>query len=593
MVYQTLHHGAERVTIDLGPERHPLVEDGDAASALGEMVGDVRRFEAVLLGDQRHVLSHFDGAGERVPALHDVRRSEPRGLGASRLRSGGAGDCIRCEGADASHVGLAAQADVHAVARELAFLEEDEVFEGVAAGRASGEEELTSQLRGAFEKDHLMSTAGCDARGLAACGASARHHETPPGGGDLTLCGVEKLVADLRVHGAGGLAEHLGDVAGDGLGDAAVAANAASDLREATLACLVRELRIGDPRSCHPDEVAVLALQELLRDSGVGHAAGEEDRDALQVDLECPCHIPVDGVAVVGRLDVGGSAPAVPDVDVDEIEGSGFGDAAHHLAQLEQVVAALTSLLAVDADAQREGVSDAFPHGGEDLANEARPIACVATPCVLAVVQGWGQEGLRERLVGAMDLEAVHPGLRELLGGVGVGPDDLRDLVVVELVSDPPVGLDDRHRGGRHREVQLGELTHHHGAGAMDGVTEPRKAFDEAGHLVEGNSDRAAARKELVARLVGERQIQEEGFASDPACSASSLGKVMGDEGLVDEAGHLCGADRVGRLADPVRDGHGTDGKRREEPFEPGFSRGCAAHMTPSGLHGDDRGLTP
>jgi hypothetical protein len=82
----------------------------------------------------------------------------------------------------------------------------------------------------------------------------------------------------------------------------------------------------------HPDEVAALLLQELLRDSGIVHAPREEDGNALEIDLQRLSGLPMDGVPVIGGLHVGGAPPGVPDVDVDEIQGAGLGDIADHFA---------------------------------------------------------------------------------------------------------------------------------------------------------------------------------------------------------------------------------------------------------------------
>ena len=97
----------------------------------------------------------------------------------------------------------------------------------------------------------------------------------------------------------------------------------------------------------------------------------------------------------------------MPDVDVDEIQGVGLGDVAHHLAQLEQVVAPLARLLAVDPDAQGHGVADPLLHADQHLAQELRSGQRVASPLVFALVHGRGQEGLGQGLVGAVDLDAV------------------------------------------------------------------------------------------------------------------------------------------------------------------------------------------
>jgi hypothetical protein len=180
-----------------------------------------------------------------------------------------------------------------------------------------------------------------------------------------------------------------------------------------------------------------------------------------------------------------------------------------------------------------------------------------------------------------VDLDAVDPRLHELLGCVGVGADELRDLVLVELVGDPVVGFDERHGRGGHGEVQLRELADHHGARFMDRFTELSDALGEARHLVEGDADRARAGEELVGRLVGQGRIQEEGLASDPAGAAFRLGEMMGDERVVHEARHLGGADGVGGLADAVGDEHGADPERLKEALKPGL-RGAGRTHAPS-----------
>jgi GNAT superfamily N-acetyltransferase len=268
------------------------------------------------------------------------------------------------------------------------------------------------------------------------------------------------------------------------------------------------ELGVRDSGSRHPDEVAALLSEELLRDAGIVHAPAEEDRHVLEIDLERPTDLPIHGMAVVGRLHVGGLSPGVTDVDVDEIQGVGLGDMADHLPQLEQVVAPFAILLAVDPDAHGHGIADALLHADQRLAQELRPGPRVATPFVFALVHGRREEGLGKRLVGAVDLDAVDPRLHELLGGIGVGSDDLRDFVRVERVGDPVVGLDDGHRRRRHREVQLRELADHHGARLMDRFAELREALDEARHLEEGDPNRAGAGEELLGRLARQGRVQ-------------------------------------------------------------------------------------
>ena len=142
------------------------------------------------------------------------------------------------------------------------------------------------------------------------------------------------------------------------------AADAATDLTQPTLAGFVGELGIGDARAHHADQVAIAVLDEVFRDDGIVDAPAEQHRDSLllafQVDTSRLAVLAKLRMPVVRRRHVRRRAPAVTDVDVDEIEQAGLPDVVEHLAHLEIVVAAVAELLAADANAERERVADAL-----------------------------------------------------------------------------------------------------------------------------------------------------------------------------------------------------------------------------------------
>src|SRR6185295_8773180 len=138
--------------------------------------------------------------------------------------------------------------------------------------------------------------------------------------------------------------------------------------------------------------------------------AAEQDGDplllALEVDFGRLPVLPELAVAVIRVRHVRRCAPAVADVDVDEVEQPGLADVVEHLAHLEVVVAAPAELLAADADAEPQIVADPTADAPQRLDHESDALLRAATPAIGALIRDRREERVPERLMGAVHLDA-------------------------------------------------------------------------------------------------------------------------------------------------------------------------------------------
>ena len=113
-------------------------------------------------------------------------------------------------------------------------------------------------------------------------------------------------------------------------------------------------------------------------------------------------------------------------VDVVDLAG-GFGD----LRDAHRIVdggAALDQFVAAQSHAERKASADDLAHGGHDLDEQASPVLDAAAVLIGALVGGLAEEAAHDRAVAALQLDAVEPTLRAVLGDECVAGDDLVDL---------------------------------------------------------------------------------------------------------------------------------------------------------------------
>ena len=239
-----------------------------------------------------------------------------------------------------------------------------------------------------------MAAHGRDASRLQTGSAAANDDNLSLLGSGCELRLPERLVAGSGIHGAGGFSD--GRAAVDSLSDATVATDAAAHFDHAAVAGLVCEFRVGDSGAGHAHKVAEAPGKKVFGDYRIVDAAGEQHRDWRDINARAPGHFTELGRVVEGRLDVGGNAPRVADVEVKEVQKAGFGDAGDHLAHFQHAVAAGTRLHAVHPDTERHAVADALAHAIEDLDDEPDASPGIAPPPVGALVGGghrkvWGR----------------------------------------------------------------------------------------------------------------------------------------------------------------------------------------------------------
>ena len=271
--------------------------------------------------------------------------------------------------------------------------------------------------------------------------------------------------------------------------DAGVAADAAEDVVEPSLARLARQVRIGDERAGHPDGVAASLADEPIGLGGVDDARrGHERRADAERRGQAGDRVLQHGR---GRDDAAraavGRGGAEGDAHVVDLSGDPADDVLRRLR------------VGRETNAQRE-TGGRRAHRLEHGEQEASRLG----PLVVAPVEP-GREELRGQvLVRGRDLDPVQPGLRRQRGAPRVAFDDLLDLA----------------RGQRarlHVEAKAGNRTRARAPAAAAGR---RSARGRRGRAARRGASRAPARSRRLARA---RARSPRG--SRPACAASGARK--------------------------------------------------------------------
>ena len=120
--------------------------------------------------------------------------------------------------------------------------------------------------------------------------------------------------------------------------------------------------------------------------------------------------------------------------------------------------------------------ADRLGHGPDHLDHEPGAVARRAAVLVVALVGARGEELVQQVAVGAVQLDAVQPGLDRVARGPHELLDDARQLLGGQRVRDRVVGLAgvgvhlslDRDRARGHRSAPAGEVGVGHAAGVHD-----------------------------------------------------------------------------------------------------------------------------
>ena len=217
-----------------------------------------------------------------------------------------------------------------------------------------------------------------------------------------------------------------------------VDAQAATDLVETTGLRLHREVRVGDQCTGHADQVRVACLDGVLR---AGYVADPLPDDGRQPGggPDARCGRDRHTIGARGVLDVL-SPGAVSDAEV--VHATHVGKILGDPDAVVDVHASGDLLFAAQPDSESESGRGDGAHRFDHEVKEAHPVGERAAERVRTTI-GQGREELRGQVsVRRVDLDAVEPGLDEVLRGDPPAVDDVVDLLEGELVRR--VGIPDR-----------------------------------------------------------------------------------------------------------------------------------------------------
>ena len=319
----------------------------------------------------------------------------------ARLDTGGDQHLVEALGRQAVRIDALPEADVHAQHRKPATVIAQGLVELFLAGNAAGQVELAADVVGGFKQGDLVPALGRDG-GVAEAGGAGAHHRDPLGGARGVVFQLS-LVAGARIDQA---ADQL---AGEGVVEAGlVAGDAGVDLVLAALTRLGHQVRVGQHRPRHRDEVGVAARQHFFGDGGHVDAVGGDHRHVQ--DLAQPAGDLREG----GARDHGGDGRhlgLVPaEVGGDDVHPLGFQRLGQH-DHLFPGQAILKHVHRRDAEDQDEVGAHSGAHPSDDLDRELHAVLEGAAPAVGALVGLVHTEG-RDQVAGrADDLDTVITGL--------------------------------------------------------------------------------------------------------------------------------------------------------------------------------------
>ena len=179
------------------------------------------------------------------------------------------------------------------------------------------------------------------------------------------------------------------------------------------------------------------------------------------------------------------------------------------------------------------------------------------------------QEGIAQRLVGAVQLDRVRTARLGDSRSIEIRLQDSLDLLVAELVRAVVLRTDHGDLRRRPHRAQVRELHDGDRAGVVHLANELLHPFVERGVLIRRLMGGEAYRQaDLVRTRRRKREVQEPSLAADPAGSTARFGRVVRDEVVVDLTRDLRRVDGVGGLANPVGHQHRSNLNRRKEMFE-------------------------
>ena len=316
-------------------------------------------------------------------------------------------------------------------------------FEAVAGRGPHHQIHLAAEARSPLEQHDLVPALGRDARRLHPRRTAADDHHLPAFRGrrqhrPFAFAAGHRVVDAPHPHADV-------DVPDTALG----ACDAGADVAGATLAGLVRQVRIGNERARHPDEVRGAFRDEPLRDGRRIEPAGP-DHGQGHVLLDSPRQMRERAGRIVVRGPVGAAAARARDDALPHVE------AVHLAVRLEQACdlfivvepQAVVLQIVVHADAEDAPAPDRIAHHIHRLVHERHPLferrAAVA---VLPAVR------LRAQEIGE---EVVHPdGELDPVQIARLRPARRRGELVEGLLD-----LGQRHRMGN--ELRGGEIGRRH-----------------------------------------------------------------------------------------------------------------------------------
>ena len=427
------------------------------------------------------------------------------------------------------------------------------------AGCLASGHELTAQVVARLEH-HCLVAACHEGLGGHEAGYAAAHDGDAlglVGGLDLPV----KLVAYQRVAQAGDVRK-VAQV-GKAVQTALVASHAIHDAVRLALARLVAELGVGELRATHDHEVDLVVLEDLLGELGRVDAA-DSDGDHAGFASDARGVVDVEAGLEVDRryLERVGGGDDVATRDVEHVDAGLAG----HLAERDGVLDGHTVFKAVveRADAHEQGhvLGDVLANRADAGERELGAVLQAAAPLVVAVVEARGEEGVRQVVVGAVELDAVVARFDAARCGLAVAVDDLVDLLDGdagdgEAVDGHLVGDQDL-RLGIHGDGDgsLPQLDSGASALAMDGVGEAAVSLDVAvlgdgqeavggaGHMDGGDlHDReahAARRADAMVldELVGDLALMAHARAHGGHHHAVAHGERLDGEGLKELGEH-------------------------------------------------------
>ena len=348
------------------------------------------------------------------------------------------------------HAGLAAHAQRAARALERRDEILDRAVPAIARRQPRELAHVAARQRVALVHDHLVPARG-GGRGRAQARRARADHDHPAG-----LHGrAQRAVAERRLTARGGR-EHARDLLrAQRAPDAHVGTDAARRHGEAVLARLADQMRVGEVRAGHADDVGSAIGNRARCHAEIDDAARHEDGGTI-ADHALGLGRGGDRVALGDRHRRDRQIARVAGADrevVEVVDAGGREQLELREGVGERDAVRAEPLVIGQREADREVVAHLGTHRAADL--EREPAAILEAPAVLvvAVVVEDAQELRDQPAVRAVHLDAVQTGRLEVARGARVVGDDLGDLVTAERERALAAGPRDVRGPARRRPV--------------------------------------------------------------------------------------------------------------------------------------------